>query len=80
MAGYLQWEMPLFDLEAEQVQIYTQCFHRKLQSVKGKMGSVSFVYWWFIFQTTKTDELLNDEMKPNDMRKIVWIVWSHYRQ
>lgn len=33
---YLQWEMPLFDLDAEQAQKHIQCFHRKLQSVKRK--------------------------------------------
>lgn len=37
---YLQWEMPLFDLDAEQAQKYTQCFHRKLQSAKRKKGNV----------------------------------------
>lgn len=58
-AGDLQWEMPLFDLEAEQVQICTQCFHRKPQSVKGKTGNMSFVHSLIVFQTTKIDELMN---------------------
>lgn len=53
---YSQREMCLFHLVAEQAQIYTLCFHRKLQSVNKKVTHYQIYDKGF---TTKTISKLN---------------------